>query len=87
MSFIDVAFRHVFIVSSPPSLPLALESADDIAVYDYVADDQAPSAEQPGKQNPPWSSDITHLLLSYACIRIAPATVPIAPNPMHSLIL
>ena len=46
-----VAFCHVFIVSSPLSLSLALESADDVAVYDYVADDQAPSAKQPGKQN------------------------------------
>ena len=52
MSCIDVAFCHVFIVSSPPSLSVDLVSADDVAVYDYVADDQAPSAEQPGKQNP-----------------------------------
>ena len=63
MSCIDVAFCHVFIVSSPPSLSLALESADDVAVYDYVADDQAPSAEQPGKQNP-FDHHISPTLLS-----------------------
>ena len=53
MSCITVAFCRVFIVSSPPSLPIAPEPADDTAVYDDVADDQAPSAELPGKQNPP----------------------------------
>ena len=52
-----------FIVSSSPFLSLALESADDVAVYDYVADDQAPSAEQPGKQNP-FDHHISPTLLS-----------------------
>ena len=36
----------------PPSLSIAPETADDTVVYDDVADDQAPSAELPGKQNP-----------------------------------
>ena len=48
MPCIPVAFCHVFIVSSPPSLSIDL----DVAEYDYVAADQVLSAEQPGKQNP-----------------------------------
>ena len=52
MSCIVLHFAVIFIVSPPPFLPLDLVPADDVAVYDYVADDQAPSAEQPGKQNP-----------------------------------
>ena len=43
----------IFIVSSPPlSLLVDLVPADDVAEYDYVADDQVFSAEQPGKQTP-----------------------------------
>ena len=46
-----VAFAVIFIVSSPPSPSLDLVPADDVSEYDYVADDQVFSAEQPGKQN------------------------------------
>jgi hypothetical protein len=33
----------------PPSLPIDPETADDAAEYDYVVDDQTPSAELSGK--------------------------------------
>ena len=44
----------------PPSLSIAPETADDAAEYDYVVDDQTPSAELPGKQNPLDHPDITY---------------------------
>jgi hypothetical protein len=43
-----------------PSLPIDPETADDTAEYDYVIDDQTPSAELPGKQNPLDHPDITY---------------------------
>jgi len=51
MSCIVLHFAVIFFVSSPPSLSLDLVPADDVAEYDYVADDHVFSAEQPGKQN------------------------------------
>ena len=43
----------VYLLFLPPlSLPIAPDVADDAAVFDDAADDQTPSAEQPGKQNP-----------------------------------
>ena len=44
----------------PPSLPIDPETADDTAEYDYVVDDQTPSAELPGKQNPVNHPDIAY---------------------------
>ena len=44
----------------PPSPPIDLETADDTAEYDYVVDDQTPSAELPGKQNPLDHPDIAY---------------------------
>ena len=52
MSCIVLHIAMIFIVSPPPSLSLDLVPADDFAGYDYVADDQVPFAEQPGKQTP-----------------------------------
>ena len=52
MSCIVLHFVMYLLFLLPLSLSIDLVSADDVAVYDYVADDQAPSAEQPGKQNP-----------------------------------
>ena len=44
---------------------------DAAPVTDYVSDDTSSfSAELPGKQTALEHSDITHSLLSYACIRI-----------------
>ena len=44
----------------PPSLPIDPETADDTTEYDYVVDDQTPSAELPGKQNPLDHPDIAY---------------------------
>ena len=44
----------------PPSLPIDPETADDTAEYDYVVDDQTPSAKLPGKQNPLDHPDFAH---------------------------
>ena len=71
MSCILIAIAVIFIVSSPPSLSLDLVPADDVAEYDYVADDQVPFAEQPGKQNLLEHNISPNSLLSYSCIRNA----------------
>ena len=64
MSCIPVALSPcIYCFFSPFSLLLDLVPANDVAVYDYVADDQAPSAEQPGKQNP-FDHHISPTLLS-----------------------
>ena len=61
MSCICVALFAVYLLFlPPPSLSLDPETADDAAEYDYAVDDQTPSAELPGKQNPLDHSDITY---------------------------
>ena len=74
MPCIAVAFCHVFIVSSPPSLSIDPDTADDVAVYDDDADDQPFSAELPDKQyhfdhhiSPTLPSLILALDLPYNC--------------------
>ena len=52
MSCIVLHFVMYLLFLLSLSLSIDLVSADDVAVYDYVAEDPAPSAEQPGKQNP-----------------------------------
>ena len=71
MSCIVLHFSVIFIVSSPPSPSLDLVPAADVAEYDYVADDQVPFAEQPGKQNPLDHHISPNSLLSCSCIRNA----------------
>ena len=61
MSCISVAFVAMYLLFLPPlSLPIDPETADDTAEYDYVVDDQTPSAELPGKQNPLDHPDIAY---------------------------
>ena len=61
MSCIPVALFAVYLLFlPPPSLPIDPETADDTAEYDYDVDDQTPSAELPGKQNPLDHPDITY---------------------------
>ena len=87
MSCILFVIAVIFIVFlSPPSLPLDLVPADDVAVYDYVADDQVPFAEQPGKQNP-LEHNISPIPFSLVLALEMPCYYSIAPIPMHSLIL
>ena len=86
MSCIVLHFAVIFIVSSPPSPSLDLVPADDVAEYDYVADDQVFSAEQPGKQTPLiiiYRPTLFSLILALEM----PCYYSIAPIPMHSLIL
>ena len=53
MSCIPVALFAVYLLFFPsPSLLIDPETADNTAEYDYVVDDQTPSAELPGKQTP-----------------------------------
>jgi hypothetical protein len=62
MSCIPVAFVAVYLLFlPPPSLPLDPETTDDTVEYDYVVDDQTPSAELPGKQPP-----LTHAYITYS---------------------
>jgi hypothetical protein len=74
MSCILVAFVAVYLLFlPPPSLPLDPKTDDDATEYDYVIDDQTPSAELPRKQNPLDHSYITHsfspmLVLDFATI-------------------
>ena len=63
--------RDIYCFFSPPSLPLDLVPADDVAEYDDVADDQVPFAEQPGKQNLLEHNISPNSLLSCSCIRNA----------------
>ena len=61
MSSIPVAlFAMYLLFLPPPSLPIDPETADDTAKYDYDVNDQTPSAELPGKQNPLDHPDIAH---------------------------
>jgi hypothetical protein len=61
MSCIPVALFAVYLLFlPPPSLPIDSETADYTAEYDNVVDDQTPSAELPGKQNPLDHPDIAY---------------------------
>ena len=61
MTCICAALSAVYLLFlPPPSLPIDPETADDTAEYDYVIDDQTPSAELPGKQNPLDHPDIAY---------------------------
>ena len=53
----------------PPSLSIDVDTAADVAEYGYVADDQVPFAEQPGKQTPLTHAFGTQFFLPPACIR------------------
>ena len=72
----------------PPSLPIAPETANNTAVYDDIADDQTPSAELPGKQNP-LDHKISPIPFSLMlALELPPLLLfPIAPILMHSLLL
>jgi hypothetical protein len=75
----------VYLLFLPPPLSLAPETADDAAEYDYVVDDQTPSAELPGKQNPLEHSDITYSFSLLLALEIS--TALLYPILMHSLTL
>ena len=62
-------FFPLLLFGQPP------ETADDTAAYDDVADDQTPSAELPGKQNPLDHQDIAHsffLMLALVLLLLLP---------------
>ena len=86
-SCISVAIFAVYLLFPPPfSLPIDPDT-DAASVIDYVIDDPSFSAELPGKQNP-LDHQISPIPFSLMlALELSPSTVPIAPNPMHSLIL
>ena len=86
MSCILFAIAMIFIVSSPPSLPVDLVPADDSVGYDYSVDDQVPFAEQPASKTP-LSIIYRPTLFSLILALEMPCYYSIAPISMHSLIL
>ena len=67
-----ILFALYLLFLPPPSLPIDPETADDTAEYDYVDDDQTPSAELPGKQSP-----LTHAIKSYSLSLLLALELPL----------
>jgi hypothetical protein len=90
LSYIPVALFAVYLLFLPPPLSIAADTDTDAVEYDHApdeqpSDDQTPSAELPGKQNPLEHSDITYSFFLLLALEIA--TALLYPILMHSLIL